>query len=128
MAEAHKCLIYHRPGVENSSFSYLYDTIKNGRSTGTRGGVAFLVKHSLAINKEYRNIDSNIITDNEALAIDIDFFNNRSLILATIYFPKGNPNFRLFETINNFFDNVMFVGDFSAKLEASGCAKKNVQC
>ena len=43
-----------------------YDTIKTDRSTGTRGGVAFLVKHGLVINKEYRNIDFNIITDNEA--------------------------------------------------------------
>ena len=29
-----------------------YDTIKNDRSTGVRGGVAFLVKHGLADNKE----------------------------------------------------------------------------
>ena len=34
-------------------------------------------------------------------------------------------NFRLFETINNLSDNVMFVGDFNSKLEAFGCAKKN---
>ena len=32
-----------------------YDTIKNDHSTGARGGVAFLVKHGLVINKEYRN-------------------------------------------------------------------------
>ena len=31
-----------------------YDTIKNDCSTGTRGGVTFLVKHGLVINKEYR--------------------------------------------------------------------------
>ena len=40
-----------------------YDTIKNDRSTGTRGGVAFLVKHGLVINKEYRNIDFNIMIE-----------------------------------------------------------------
>ena len=102
-----------------------YDTIKNDRSTRTRGGVAFLVKHGLVINKEYRNIDFNIITDNEALVIDIDLCNNQNLILATIYCPNGNPNFRLFETISNLSDNVMFIGDFSSKLEAFGCAKKN---
>ena len=34
-----------------------YDTIKNDRSTGARGGVAFLVKHGLIINKKYHNID-----------------------------------------------------------------------
>ena len=104
-----------------------YDTIKHDRSTGTRGGVAFLVKLGLVINKEYRNIDFNIITDNEALVIDIDFCDNQNLILATIYCPNGNPTFRLFETINNLSDNVMFVGDFmiNSKLEGFGCAKKN---
>ena len=69
-----------------------YDTIKNDRSTGARGGVAFLVKHGLVINKEYRNTDFNIITDNEALVIDIDLSNNENLILAAIYCPNGNPN------------------------------------
>ena len=42
-----------------------YDTIQNDRSTGARGGVAFLVKHGLVINKEYCNTDFNIITDNK---------------------------------------------------------------
>ena len=101
-----------------------YDRTKNDRSTGVRGGVAFLVKHGLVIDKEYRNTDFNIITDNEALAIDIDLSNNQNLILATIYCPNGNNNLRLFETINNLSDNVMFVGNFNSKLEAFGCAKK----
>ena len=83
-----------------------YDTIKSDRSTGLGGGVAFLVKHGLVVNKEYRNTDFNIITDNEALVIDIDLSNNQNLILATIYCPNGNPNFRLFETIKNLSDNV----------------------
>ena len=102
-----------------------YDAIKNDRSTGVRSGVAFLVKHGLVINKECCNTDFNIITDNEALVIDIDLSNNQNLILATIYCPNGNPNLRLFETINNLSDNVMFVDDFNPKLEAFGCAKKN---
>ena len=102
-----------------------YDTIKNDRSTGARGGVAFLVKHGLVINKEYSNTDFNIITDNKALVIDIDLSNNQNLILATIYCPNGNPNLKLFKTINNLSENVMFVGDFNSKLEAFGCAKKN---
>ena len=55
-----------------------YDTIKNDRSTGARGGVAFLVKLYLVINKEYRNTDFNIITDNEALVINIDLSNNQT--------------------------------------------------
>ena len=102
----------------------IQDTIKNDRSAGVKGGVAFLVKHGLVVNNEYRNTDFNIITDNEALVIDIDLSNNQNLILATIYCPNGNPNLRLFETINNLSDNVMFVGDFNSKLEAFGCAKK----
>ena len=55
---------------------------------------AFLVKHGLVINKEYHNTDFNIITDNEALVIDIDLSNNQNLILATIYCPNGNPNLK----------------------------------
>ena len=102
-----------------------YDTIKNDRLTGARGGVVFLVKHGLVIDKEYRNTDFNIITDNEALMIDIDLSNNQNLILATIYCPNGNPNLKLFKTVYNLFDNVMFVDDFNSKLEAFGCAKKN---
>ena len=51
---------------------------KNDCSAGTRGGVAFLVKHGLVINKEYRNINFNIITNNEALVIDIDLCNNQT--------------------------------------------------
>ena len=101
-----------------------YERIKNDRSTGARGGVAFLEILGLVINKEYRNTDFNIITDNEALVIDIDLSNNQNLILSSIYCPNGNPNPRLFETINNLSDNVMFVGDLNSKLEAFGCAKK----
>ena len=89
-----------------------YDTIRNDRSTGSRGGVAFLVKHGLVVNKEFRNADFNIITENEALAINLELS-----ILATVYCPDGNPNFSLFQTINNLSDNVMFVGDFNSKLE-----------
>ena len=102
-----------------------YGTIRNDRSTGKRGGVAFLVKYGLVVNKEYRNNDFNIITDNEALAIELEISNNQNLTLATIYCPNGNPNLSLFQSINNLSDNVMFVRDFNSKLEYFGCAKKN---
>ena len=66
-----------------------YDIIRNDRSTGQRGGVAFLVKNGLVVNKKYRNDDFNVITDNEALAIDLELSNNQNLTLATIYLlPK----------------------------------------
>ena len=101
-----------------------YDIIRNDRSTGSRGGVAFLVKHGLVVNKEFSNADFNIITENEALVINLELSTNQNLTLATIYCPDGNPNLSLFQTINNLSDNVMFVGDFNSKLEAFGCASK----
>ena len=103
-----------------------YGTIRNHSSTSQRGGVAFLVKHGLVINKEYRDGDFNIITENEALAIDLELSNNQNLTLATIYCPNGNPNFSLFQSINNLSTDVMFVGDFNSKLESFGCARKNL--
>ena len=75
-----------------------YDTIRNDRSTGSRGGVAFLVKHGLVVNKEFRNADFNIITENEALAVNLqELSTNQNLTLATIYCPDGNPTFSLFQ-------------------------------
>ena len=102
-----------------------YDTIRNDRSTGQRRAVAFLVKNGLVVNKEYRNDDFNIITDKEALAIELQLSNNQNLTLVTTYCPNGNLNLSLFLTINNLSDNDMFVGDFNSKLESFGCAKKN---
>ena len=102
-----------------------YDTIRNDRSTGKNGGTTFLVKIGLVVNKEYRSNDFNIITDNEALAIDLELSNSQNFTLVTIYYPNGNPNLPLFQTINNLSDDVMFFGDFNSKLESFGCAKKN---
>ena len=96
-------------------------------TTDQSGGVAFLVKHGLVINKECRNSDFNIITENEALAklINPELSNNQNLTLATIYCPNGHPNFSLFQSLNNLSADVMFVGDFNSKLESFECAHKN---
>ena len=102
-----------------------YDTIRKDRSTGIRAGVAFLVKHGLVVNKEYRNEDFNIITENEALVMNLELSNNQNLTLATIYCPNGNPSSSLFHAIFNLSENVMFVGDFNSKLESFGCTQKN---
>ena len=59
------------------------------------------------------------------MAIELELSNNQNFTLATIYCPDGNPNYSLFQYINNLSDNVMFVGDFNSKLESFGCAKKN---
>ena len=80
---------------------------------------------ALVVNKEFRNADFNIITENEALAINLELSCNQNLTLSNIYCPNGNPNFSLFQTINNLSDNVMFVGDFNSKLEAFGCTSRN---
>ena len=78
-----------------------YDPVRNDRSTGQKGGVAFLVKHGLVINKERRNSDFSIIKENEALAINHELSNNQNLTLPTIYCPNGNPNFSLFKSITS---------------------------
>ena len=65
-----------------------YDTIRNDHSTGLRGGVAFLVKHGLVVNKEFRNADFNTITQNEALPINLELSCNQNLTLAIIYCPN----------------------------------------
>ena len=59
------------------------------------------------------------------MSIELELSNNQNLTLATINCPNGNPNLSLFQIINNLYDNVMFVGDFSSKLESFGCTKKN---
>ena len=73
-----------------------YDTIRNDRSTGQRGVVAFLVTNGLVVNEEYRNDDFNIITDNEALTIDLELSNDQNLTLATIYLEMEILTFHFF--------------------------------
>ena len=111
--------------AESIILKFQVDTIRNGRSTGQGGGVAFLVKYGLVVNREYRDNDFNIINDHKALAIELEISDDQNLTLATIYCPNGNPNLSLFQLINNLSDNAMFVGDFNSKLESFGCAKKN---
>ena len=92
-----------------------YDVIRNDRSDGHGGGVAFFVKTEIIVNKQFNNKDFNIITDNEALAIEVEFSNGRNLTLATIYCPNGKPNIDLFSKINALSTNVIFMGDFNSK-------------
>ena len=51
--------------------------------TGTKGGVAILVKKDIIVNQEWKNEHFNVITDNEALAIEIELQNGDTIILAT---------------------------------------------
>ena len=49
-----------------------YDTYKNDRLVGTKGGVAILVKKGIIVNQEWKNDHFNVITNNEALAIETE--------------------------------------------------------
>ena len=82
---------FHLPG---------YDIYKNDRLVGTQGGVAILVRKGIIVNQEWKNEHFNVITDNEALAVEIELQNEDKVILATIYCPNGNPSLRLFRMIN----------------------------
>ena len=57
----------------------------------------------------------SVITDNEALAIEIELQNGHQVILATIHCPNGNPSLTLFRMINALSKQVIFLGDFNSK-------------
>ena len=70
---------FHLPG---------YAIYKNDRLVGTKGGVAILVRKGIIVNQEWKNDHFNVITDNEALTIEIELQNGDKAILATIYCPN----------------------------------------
>ena len=98
---------------------------KNDRLVGTKGGEAILVKKGIIVNQEWKNEHFNVITDNEALAIEIQLQNGDKVILATIYCPNGNPSLRLFRMINALSKPVIFLGDFNSKHKQFGGVKPN---
>ena len=102
-----------------------YGIYKNDRLVGTKGGVAILVKKGIIVNQEWKNEHFNVITDNEALAIEIELQNGDKVILATIYCPNGNPSLRLFRMINALSKQVIFLGDFNSKHKQFDCVKPN---
>ena len=95
---------FHLPG---------YDIYKTDRLVGKKGGVAILVKKGIIVNQKWKNDHFNVITDNEALAVEIELQNGDKVILATIYSPNGHPSLRLFRMINALSKQVIFLGDFN---------------
>ena len=87
--------------------------------------LAILVKKGIIVNQEWENEHFNIITDNEALAIEIELEGGNKDILATIYCPNGNPCSRLFGMINTLSNQVIFLGHFNSKHKQFGCVKPN---
>ena len=77
---------------QNSNFTFQVMTYKGDRLVRTKFGVAFPVKKGIIVNHEWKNEHSNVITDSEALAIEIELQNGDKVVLATIYCPNGNPS------------------------------------
>ena len=95
------------------------------RVVGTKGGAAILVKKGTIVNQEWKSDHFSVITDNEALAVEIEPQNGDKVTLATIYCPNGNPSLRLFKMINALSKQVIFLGDFNSKRKEFGCVKPN---
>ena len=100
-----------------------YNIYKNNKLVSTIVDVAILVKKGIIVNQEWKNQHVNVITDNEALAIDIKLQNGNKAILATIYCLNGNPSSRLFRMINALSNYVIFLGDLNSKHKQFGCVK-----
>ena len=102
-----------------------YDIYKNHRLAGNKGGITILVKKGIIVNQEWKNEHFNVITDNEALANEIELQNVEKVILATIYCPNGNPTLRLFRMINALSKQVIFLRELNSKHKQFGCVKSN---
>ena len=83
------------------------------------------MKKGIIVNQEWKNEHFSVITDNKALALEIELQSGDKVILATIYCPNGNPSLRLFRMINALSNQVIFLGDFNSKHKQFGCVKPN---
>ena len=83
------------------------------------------MKKGIIVNQEWKNEHFNVITDNEALGIEIELQNGDKVIFAAIYCPNGNPSIRLFRMINALSKQVIFLQDFNSKHKQFGCVKPN---
>ena len=102
-----------------------YDIYKNDRLVGTKGGIAILVKKGIIVDQKWKNEHFNVITNNEALVIEIELQNGENVILATIYCPNRNPSLRLFRMINALSNQVIFLGDYNSKHKQFECVRPN---
>ena len=105
-----------------------YDIKRNDRTWSTKGGMAFLYKSELILNKVYDNNDFNIITNNETLAIELELAYKTTLTLATIYCPDGKPDHDLFRVVTSLSDKVILLGDFNSKHKVFNCATTAMSC
>ena len=103
-----------------------YNIYKNDRSVGTKGGIVILVKKGSIVNQEWKNEHFNVITDNEALTIEIELPNGEKVILATIHCSNGNPSLMLFRMINALSNQVIFLGNFNSTQAICMCQTKKI--
>ena len=87
--------------------------------------MTILVKKGTIVNQEWKNEHFNVITDHEALTIEIELQNGEKVILATIYCPNGNPSSRLFRVINALSNQVFCLRDLYSNHKQFGCVKPN---
>ena len=83
------------------------------------------MKKGTIVNQEWKNEHFNVITDNEALTLEIELQSGDKVILATIYCPNRNLSLRLFRMINALSNQVIFLGDCNSKHKQFGCVKPN---
>ena len=107
-ARKHKCANCKGPHVasykgcpEYKKQTFRQHVANNQKSYAPAVGQKTLTQNGLVVNNEYRNDDFNIISDNEALAIELEIFKKQNFTLATIYCPNGNPYLSFFLSINN---------------------------
>ena len=83
------------------------------------------MKKGIIVNQEWKDEHFNVITNNEALAIETELQNGDKVVLAAVYCPNGNPSLRLFRAINALSKQVIFLGHLNSKHKQFGCAKPN---
>ena len=54
------------------------------------------MKKRIIVNQEWKKEHFNVITDNEALAVEVELQNRDKVILVAMYCPSGNPRITLF--------------------------------
>ena len=83
------------------------------------------MKKGIIVNQEWKNEHFNVITDNEALAIEIELQNGDKVIVAIIYCQNRNPSLRLFRMIIAPSKQDISLEDFNLKHKQFGCVKPN---
>ena len=83
------------------------------------------MKKGIIVHQKWKNEHFSVVTDNEALAVEIELQNRDKVILATIYCPNGNPSSRLFRMINALSKQVIFLMHFNSKHKQFGYVKPN---